>query len=410
LRARADSLGLRHPVTSVLEQAQLIARLRWDPKQIAPQLGRRGRQSEVTQRTIEPRSDQIGPNALPRHTRPETRVVVATTMHIAQFRHHPTNPVGSRLSQPIAPQIGHLAGQAQWDGTCRDGTGIAGRAQDGFKLMVGQPGHKGRYADPHGAPCLSKGFERFQASFGRWASRLHLAGKIGIECRDRNRALGNPGLPHLPKQIGIALDQTAFGDDADRMAELGQDLKQAAHDPVVAFNRLIRVGIGANRNHLRTIGRSSQFTDKNRRRIWSCDQSRFEIQTRRQAQIGMRGPRETVDAAMFAPTIRVDRAVKSDVGRSIPGNDAARPLDANLGPQRRQIFGLVPPTIINRPAVVPFKPASGIAGCTAPTQATTGMGRIKDHSAKIEHNGNIGKNGSRPTSPMSQTNRRGIPL
>src|SRR5262245_38951159 len=54
----------------------------------------------------------------------------------------------------------------------------------------------------------------------------------------------------------------------------------------------------------------------------------------------MRRPRETVDAAVLAAAIGIDRAVEADIGRVVVGDNRLRGIDADLGADRRRhIFG-----------------------------------------------------------------------
>ncbi len=61
--------------------------------------------------------------------------------------------------------------------------------------------------------------------------------------------------------------------------------------------------------------------------------------------IGMGRPGETVDAAMLAAAIGIDRTVEGDVGRIIAGDDAAGLFDLNFGAERRQVFQALPAII-----------------------------------------------------------------
>ena len=90
-----------------------------------------------------------------------------------------------------------------------------------------------------------------------------------------------------------------------------QHLEDAAHDLVLLLDRLIRIGIGADRDGARRIARCRQFTLQQGRRLRLHEQLGFEIEPRRQAEIGMGRPREAIDAAMLAAAIRIDRAVEA---------------------------------------------------------------------------------------------------
>src|SRR3546814_6696108 len=72
------------------------------------------------------------------------------------------------------------------------------------------------------------------------------------------------------------------------------------------------------------------------RRGWLGEQLRLEINAGRQVVIGMGRPCKAVDAAMLAAAIGVDRAIETDVGRIVEGDDRARPFHRDAGPERRR--------------------------------------------------------------------------
>ena len=102
---------------------------------------------------------------------------------------------------------------------------------------------------------------------------------------------------------------------ADRMIGKRQNFKHLAHHPFLAFDRLIGVGIGSNRDRLHRIAWRRQFALEQACRIGLGKQPRLEIEPRRKAEIGMGRPRETIDAAMLAATIGIDRSVKGNIRR-----------------------------------------------------------------------------------------------
>ena len=99
------------------------------------------------------------------------------------------------------------------------------------------------------------------------------------------------------------------------MAGAFKDFEDAAHDLVLALDRLIRIGVGADRDHARFVVPSRQLLFKQRRRIRLGEQLRFEIKARRKTEIGVGRPRKAVDAAVLAAAVRVDRAVEADIGQ-----------------------------------------------------------------------------------------------
>ncbi len=129
------------------------------------------------------------------------------------------------------------------------------------------------------------------------------------------------------------------------MAEAVEHLQDAPHDLVLALDRLIGVGIGADGDRARCIARRRELPLEQLRRVGLGEQLGFEIEPGREPEIGMRGPCEAVDAAVLAAAIGVDRAVERNIGRVIACNDRARLLDRDLGLERRQLLERLPAVV-----------------------------------------------------------------
>src|ERR1700736_1123322 len=104
-----------------------------------------------------------------------------------------------------------------------------------------------------------------------------------------------------------------------------QHFQNAAHDLALAIDRLIGIGVGADRDHARLVILRRQFLLQKLRRIGLCKQLRFEVEPRRQAQKSVGRPRETIDTAMFAAPVRIDRTIKTDTGGIVAWERAPRP-------------------------------------------------------------------------------------
>jgi hypothetical protein len=147
----------------------------------------------------------------------------------------------------------------------------------------------------------------------RARARLHGAGELGVERGDRHRHFDEAALGHGGEQIEVAQDQCRLGDDAHRVARRGEQLQDAAHDAVALLDGLIRIGIGADGYGLDLVAGISQLALERLRGVGLGEQLGLEIESRRQSEKGMGGPREAVDAAMLAAAIGVDRAVEADI-------------------------------------------------------------------------------------------------
>jgi methylmalonyl-CoA mutase cobalamin-binding domain/chain len=103
-----------------------------------------------------------------------------------------------------------------------------------------------------------------------------------------------------------------------------QHLQHAAHDPAVAFDRLVGVGVGADRDHPRAIAPRGQFLGQHKGRVGLGGELRLEIEAGRKAEPRMARPREAVDAAVLAAAVGIDRTVEGQIGRAVLGDDTAQ--------------------------------------------------------------------------------------
>ena len=187
--------------------------------------------------------------------------------------------------------------------------------------------------------------QRLEPAARRRGARLHGARELRIERRHRDRDLDQVALRQPRQDVEVAQDQRRLGDDADRMAGALQHFEDAAHHLVLALDRLIRIGVGADRDGARLVARRRQLLLQQRRRIRLHEQLGFEIEPGRQAEIGVGRPREAIDAAVLAAAIGIDRAVEGDVRRLVAGDDLARRVDRHRGLERRQFFEALPAVV-----------------------------------------------------------------
>ena len=217
-------------------------------------------------------------------------------------------------------------------------------------------------------PAADNSRQRVEAPLRCRRARLHDAGEFCIERRDRNAHPHQFALGHAGQDVDIPGHEVRFGHDTDRMAGAIEHLQDAPHDPVPPLDRLIGVGIGADRDGARRVACRRQFAPQLLRRVRLHVQLGFEIKPRGMAEIGMRRPREAIDAAMLAAAIGVDGPIERDIGRIITGDDFAAGIDRDLGPKRRQILdGL--PAVVEGKGGLGLEPAGGICQRTPPAAA-----------------------------------------
>ena len=76
---------------------------------------------------------------------------------------------------------------------------------------------------------------------------------LRIERGHRKRHLDQIALRHARQNIEVAQDQRRLGHDADRMAGALEHFQDPPHHLIAALDRLIRIGIGADRDGARLI-------------------------------------------------------------------------------------------------------------------------------------------------------------
>lgn len=357
---------------------------------------------------FKPSPHQVGMDALPPHAVTECRVIVATAMHLAHPRHDLCGIPRKLTRQPILKQVGHLTRQPQTDGTGRDCTGVVGLLQNGFQLMIGQPGDQGRHAHADRYTRRGQPFDDLQAARGRRHPGLHRAGNLGIQSGDGYRRRGQPVSGHVSQNVDVPLNQASLGHNRHGMPESPQNVQNATHDAPVSLNRLVSVSVGANRQNIRGVTRAAKLPFQGMGCIRTRNQPRLEIQARRQPQIGMAWPRKAIDAPVLAPSVRIEGPIKRYVRRRVARYRIGHLFTGDLRSQHRQIVFRTIPAIIGRDACKPFKAASIILHRAAAFYPTGQPLRslcscsIIFHHPKLEQCENICKGKSVQAFAMSQ--------
>ena len=109
------------------------------------------------------------------------------------------------------------------------------------------------------------------------------------------------------------------------MTRAREDFENGTGDAILPLDRLIGVGVGAERDDARAIFRRREFAFQQRRGAVLDEQLALEIEARGKAEIGVARPREAIEAAVLAAAIGIDRAVEGNIGEFVAGDDRARP-------------------------------------------------------------------------------------
>lgn len=143
--------------------------------------------------------------------------------------------------------------------------------------MVGQSRNNRR---KHGADGNSVGrqcFDGAQASFGRRSSRLHNFSEFSVQSGEGNKNDDGGVVGQPPQQVYIASHKFVFGDDADRVAEVGQYFEATASDAESTFNGLVGIGGAAHGKGLRLPTFGGEFSAEDVGRLGFDEDDALEI-------------------------------------------------------------------------------------------------------------------------------------
>ena len=205
-----------------------------------------------------------------------------------------------------------------------------GRLEDALEFgFVDERNHRrNAHADRHAGLCQR--LERAQPALWRGCARLEDARQRGVERGDRDIHRGQAFLRHRRDQVEVAFDAGRFGDQRKRMGMVAQYLDDRARDAQTPLGGLVGVGGRADVQQKRLIAGLPQGVAQALGSVDLGDDARLEVEPRRHVQVAVRRPRKTVDAAVFAAPVGVDRQVEADVGRIVARQDGLGLLLDNL--------------------------------------------------------------------------------
>ena len=167
-----------------------------------------------------------------------------------------------------------------------------------------------------------------------------------------------------------------------------QRLQNPSHGPILALDRLVRVGVRSHCNDRRAIGLGPKLPFQNLGSLRPSDEPRFKVESRRKSEKGVCGTRKAVDAAMFASPVGIDRLIETYVRRAVARDHAPRPLDCHFGAQRRKdIFDW--PAVVKGLALLRLEPVGRVRPGGATDRPESCQMMNLRHTARIEHTANI---------------------
>src|SRR5215217_4650276 len=117
----------------------------------------------------------------------------------------------------------------------------------------------------------------------------------------------------LSQKIDISCNKTVLCDDRHRIAKSGKHFETATSNAELPLDGLIRIGHATQHQRLRLPPRRFQFGAQQLRRGRFHHDLALEIESGGKTEIFVRWSRVTIDAAMFAPSIRIQACLKPNI-------------------------------------------------------------------------------------------------
>ena len=212
-------------------------------------------------------SSSVGECAAAAHPRAERGVVVAAAPHLLDQAHHVRRTLRVMRVEPFAKQRRHLARQADEHPAGRlravGGCGL----EDRFEIAVVELRNDRRNHDANRNARVGERLQRLQPPMRRGGARLHLPRELAVERRDRQIDARHPLGRHRRDDVDVALDQRRLGDDREGMLVLGEHLEHRARDFPFALDRLVRIGVRAERDRIAAVAGFCELRAQQRGRV-----------------------------------------------------------------------------------------------------------------------------------------------
>ena len=238
----------------------------------------------------------------------------------------------------------------------------------------------------------------------RGGARLHLAGDPAIERRHGDRHLDEAAACHAGEDVKIARDERGLGDDADGMVGAVQNLQHRAGYSVLALDRLIGIGDGAQGDEFRHIARIAELPLQQLGGVDLGVKLGLEIEPGGVAKVAMRRPGKAVDAAVLAAAIGIDGLLEADVRAVVAGDDALGHLAIYVGLERRKLRQAFPAVVEGLAQLAFEAPDTVGARPAAATQLRLDNGAISP-AALVRHRHGLRKSLRRSLSQWSVQNK-----
>ena len=223
--------------------------------------------------------------------------------------------------QPLPEQRTHFPRQAQRYVARIDGAGFRGRRQYAFEVGLGHERDHRRNADADRDARIGQGADGSQAPHRSGRAGFQGTRHLRVERGQRHCGHCQPPRSHFRQQINVAFNEGRFRDQRHRVLAFVEYFKQPPCQPQLAFARLIRIGIDAKGDWLRHMRGFCQLLPEQFGRVDLGENFALEIQPRREPEITVGGPRETINTPVLAAPVGIERYCEGHVGRPVAAQD-----------------------------------------------------------------------------------------
>ena len=227
-----------------------------------------------------------------------------------------------------------------------------GRLEHVLHGLVVERRDQGRDHDPAGYSVFAQASLKHRAGAAGWRP----AARACAPARDRacrwkqtpSPGSSAPSGPSRSRSRSISADFVTMVTGCSHSASTSRIWRG---DAVFALDRLVAVGVGAERDRARLVAGLRELLSQQLGGVGLGEKLGLEVQARRQFEVGVARARVAVDAAVLAAAVRVDRLGEAHVRRVVARDDRACALDGDLGLQlalRRGSSGVQPSSKVSR--------------------------------------------------------------
>ncbi len=216
--------------------------------------------------------------------------------------------------QPIQKEFLELIWKAQKNPRDARGPRVGHGFENGGKLGIGEAGDDRGDVDGDGNARGDKFTNGPQTTRGGRGTRLQFLCEVMIERHKRDGDTPGVLLGEFLPEIGVAQDERGFGHGGHRLSAIGHDFEALAGDPHFVFERLVNVGDGGHDDSFGLPSGVGEFALQQVGGVRLRHQFGFKIEPQIEPKIFVIRPGETINAAMLATAIGVERPIERHIG------------------------------------------------------------------------------------------------